>query len=682
MKGGEKVQITVVNNMAVSRKDGGLFSENQAATGGFDMAMAAVLALLKPQPVESSQDYTSSGNSNSPFTGMGNVSFIDPSIFPGDLTENMIAMKPVVDQQEAQQTGVEGASGATGEMEQIPALTAIPDAAQEITATSIPEKFIPEELIFEKFIPEKSTNQLTYPACQAVQASLSSGMEKAPVDLPVLDLPVLMEDFQPEPGMKPDESQNGQAIISAQTVPVPAENNSQISPDIKYSVIQISDYAAGQSKTISQRPGDAVAPEIIVKDKPSIITPVVISEADSAKQINSISFVPAPEAIIAADSPVKNETMQIFQDMADVKNVSLRGSEVNAAEMKNVAVTERIFIPENTQVLVESYAAESTAVKESVPVNEKNPATGSTAAIEPQIANKKEVVTVVVESYTAESTAVTESVPVKEKNPATGSTAAREFQPTPEKEAVSVVSEKATMKPDVEEQSGVVKAKPQHYPELSYQGDNNGKQKNNRPGEAQATTGENNKSKITNSVVGTEKIEFSTGLGTSNATENSAQFPAQVSGESLKGVTLAGLKDRVLQEIRRVYNAREGEQQTRVQLKLEPEQLGQLTIKLYFHKGELNAHFYTENNNVKEVLEGSLQQLRDSLGRQDLKLNEAFVFVGDGSRDNSSFYYEGKNQSGTALYGRYDYRPDGDIPPEPPEARQIETSSWQVNYLV
>jgi flagellar hook-length control protein FliK len=96
----------------------------------------------------------------------------------------------------------------------------------------------------------------------------------------------------------------------------------------------------------------------------------------------------------------------------------------------------------------------------------------------------------------------------------------------------------------------------------------------------------------------------------------------------------------------------------------------------------LNAYFYTENNSVKEVLESSLQQLRDSLGRQDLRLNEAFVFVDDGRGDNSSLYYEGKNRSGAVLYGRYDYNADGDTPAEPLEVGGRETDYRQVNYLV
>ncbi|OPX89720.1 MAG: Flagellar hook-length control protein FliK [Pelotomaculum sp. PtaB.Bin104] len=282
----------------------------------------------------------------------------------------------------------------------------------------------------------------------------------------------------------------------------------------------------------------------------------------------------------------------------------------------------------------------------------------------------------------AKNVIATQSDPANENNPASGSTAG-EPQLASEKKIVTVVSENAVIKPDVENQSGVVATEQQRNPEFAYQGGNENKPPNNKLKVVQ--TVDESKNIISNDTVVAGKVDSGNGLGTGNTTDNSAQFPAQVSTDNLKGVPLSSLRDRVLQEIRHVYNnTGNGDRQTQVQLKLEPEQLGQLTIRLYFHKGELNAHFYTANNSVKEVLEGSLQQLRTSLGQQDLKLNEAFVFVGNGSQDNSSFYYQGRNQSGTIQFSSNNYRRDSDVPAEPSQTGRTETGpdSWQVNYLV
>ncbi len=104
------------------------------------------------------------------------------------------------------------------------------------------------------------------------------------------------------------------------------------------------------------------------------------------------------------------------------------------------------------------------------------------------------------------------------------------------------------------------------------------------------------------------------------------------SSDASSSVKLPELGDRILQEIREILANPRGRQQTHVQLKLEPEHLGHLTIKMFFHKNELSVHFHTKNSYVKEVIEGSIGQLKESLGLQDLKLNDAFVFTGNEDR--------------------------------------------------
>lgn len=99
------------------------------------------------------------------------------------------------------------------------------------------------------------------------------------------------------------------------------------------------------------------------------------------------------------------------------------------------------------------------------------------------------------------------------------------------------------------------------------------------------------------------------------------------SAKIFEHVSLPDLKEVVLQEIKHIYDTRKGGL-TQIQIKLEPENLGKLTIKLSYSNGALNAQFYTASDHVRDILEGSLQQLRESLGRQELTLNQAFVFVG------------------------------------------------------
>jgi hypothetical protein len=123
-----------------------------------------------------------------------------------------------------------------------------------------------------------------------------------------------------------------------------------------------------------------------------------------------------------------------------------------------------------------------------------------------------------------------------------------------------------------------------------------------------------------------------------------AVTPVAGTGKGARNV-MSYLNDQLAQEIKMALATSKGESQTQVQLKLEPEHLGQLTIRLYFNSDEVKAHFYTANYLVKEVLESSMQQLRDSLSQQNLKLNEALVFSdGGGWGDSMGHSYQERDE--------------------------------------
>ncbi|MCL6477611.1 MAG: flagellar hook-length control protein FliK [Peptococcaceae bacterium] len=67
---------------------------------------------------------------------------------------------------------------------------------------------------------------------------------------------------------------------------------------------------------------------------------------------------------------------------------------------------------------------------------------------------------------------------------------------------------------------------------------------------------------------------------------------------------------------------------TVIRLKLEPESMGEISIRLSYAKGELTAHFYTASGVVKEAVECSLPQLRETLAQHNVNLGEAAAFVG------------------------------------------------------
>lgn len=254
---------------------------------------------------------------------------------------------------------------------------------------------------------------------------------------------------------------------------------------------------------------------------------------------------------------------------------------------------------------------------------------------------------------------------------------------------VTLVLENQAAKPELQAYMKASAAEQQRNPELAYQAAQENRPQQNKGG---ASAMEEGKGISFNNTTVVDKVEPGSGSGASgnqgNATTNSAPLTGQAVpvADSFKGVPLTELRDRVLQEIRFIHNTvGSGDRQMQVHLKLVPENLGQLTIKLYFNKGELNAHFYTANNSVREVVESSLQQLRTSLSQQDMKLNEAFVFVGNGNQNQGQAgpaAHEQKNQGNTGIYGTADYTGEDDHAVEAGPESLIDTSSGQVNYLV
>ncbi|MFZ5632065.1 MAG: flagellar hook-length control protein FliK [Bacillota bacterium] len=103
---------------------------------------------------------------------------------------------------------------------------------------------------------------------------------------------------------------------------------------------------------------------------------------------------------------------------------------------------------------------------------------------------------------------------------------------------------------------------------------------------------------------------------------------------------------------------------TVIRLKLEPENMGEIRIKLAYAKGELTAHFYTASGLVKDAVECSLPQLKEALAQYNVNLGEAAAFVG----------HEQQSQKG-ANFGGYGYgRGTGSLNGGVPSEYHVETA--------
>ncbi len=152
---------------------------------------------------------------------------------------------------------------------------------------------------------------------------------------------------------------------------------------------------------------------------------------------------------------------------------------------------------------------------------------------------------------------------------------------------------------------------------------------------------------------------------TVNQTRSTVNFSVNTAVPALNGayrqpedaVPINQLAERLVNMLKEVSLHRQNNQAAVMRLKLEPEHLGEVTVRLTYQRGELNTHIYTASVHAKEALEAALPQIRDALAQQSVKLNEAAVFLGQqGGRSGGGGYYRQPKQNRweTTAYRSYD----------------------------
>lgn len=83
-----------------------------------------------------------------------------------------------------------------------------------------------------------------------------------------------------------------------------------------------------------------------------------------------------------------------------------------------------------------------------------------------------------------------------------------------------------------------------------------------------------------------------------------------------------------------------------IRIKLKPEILGEMTMKIEVAKGAITAKIMVENQKTKEIIEGNIIQLKEEIKDTGLEIKTFEVFVGkDGDLDKHSFNHFNFNQS-------------------------------------
>jgi flagellar hook-length control protein FliK len=117
----------------------------------------------------------------------------------------------------------------------------------------------------------------------------------------------------------------------------------------------------------------------------------------------------------------------------------------------------------------------------------------------------------------------------------------------------------------------------------------------------------------------------------------------KVENQSTARTDFAKIVEQVENGIKMHFNS----QLKEMKIKLQPEELGEIDVKLKIENNMMKAEFVVENHTVKEALESKFQLLKENLEAKGINANEINVYVSTGDRqekqDRKNFEFAQKN---------------------------------------
>lgn len=124
--------------------------------------------------------------------------------------------------------------------------------------------------------------------------------------------------------------------------------------------------------------------------------------------------------------------------------------------------------------------------------------------------------------------------------------------------------------------------------------------------------------------------------------------------------------DQVLQRI----HLEGGDEQSRIVIKMHPEELGEVKLALTLEKDQLRAQLLTQSQQVQEVLEKHLPRLHEALSQQGVRLEDIQVSV-DSNRHSGREFFDQQQQPNS--FNRHFNAPSGTIAEEQAVAASMAT---------
>ena len=124
------------------------------------------------------------------------------------------------------------------------------------------------------------------------------------------------------------------------------------------------------------------------------------------------------------------------------------------------------------------------------------------------------------------------------------------------------------------------------------------------------------------------------------------------------------------------------DEDTQMVIKLKPEHLGEMTLRIRVENGVVNASFHSENAQVRSMLEASLFQLKQDLAGQGIKVDNVGVYAGMGQQLPDSQGQAGRDQQAGQSKGRRIRRADVEEEAEALKSANQAASEDGVDYLI
>ena len=93
----------------------------------------------------------------------------------------------------------------------------------------------------------------------------------------------------------------------------------------------------------------------------------------------------------------------------------------------------------------------------------------------------------------------------------------------------------------------------------------------------------------------------------------------------------------VLKQITEKVSVNLLEDKSEMLIKLKPDNLGKVTMQIAVENGNITAKFLAESEKVKEILESSMQELKDHLAKQGMTVQDLSVSVGNENKEREMF---------------------------------------------